>query len=36
MPLARPATDATAFVTNDRDFARLDVPDTVLLNDFVE
>lgn len=28
--------DATAFVTNDRDFARLDVLNVVLLSDFVE
>jgi predicted nucleic acid-binding protein len=29
------AHDATAFVTNDRDFARLDIPHIVLLSDFV-
>jgi predicted nucleic acid-binding protein len=28
--------DATAFVTNDQDFAQLDVPDILLLSDFVE
>ncbi len=30
------AHDATAFVTNDQDFARLDVPDIILLGEFVE
>lgn len=29
------AHDATLFVTNDRDFARLDIPHIVLLSDFV-
>jgi predicted nucleic acid-binding protein len=28
--------DATAFVTNDQDFARLDAPAIILLSDFVE
>ncbi len=30
------AHDATAFVTNDQDFARLDTPEIILLSEFIE